>query len=47
MTAMAMPMAVSIFLEVPRNGQLPKNCASRMLLTKMVAMMISIYSMVA
>ena len=46
-TAMDMPNAVSIFLDVPRKGQFPRNCASRMLLTKMVATMISIYSMVA
>ena len=34
MTAMAIPTAVSIFLEVPKNGQFPRNWASRMLLTK-------------
>ncbi len=34
-TAMAMPMAVSILLETPRNGQFPRYCISRMLLTKM------------
>ena len=37
-TAMAMPTAVSIFLEVPRKGQLPKNCASRILLMRMQLM---------
>ena len=30
-TAMAMPTAVSIFLDVPRNGQFPRNWASKML----------------
>ncbi len=37
-TAMPMPIAVSIFLEVPKNGQLPRNWARRMLLTKMQLM---------
>ena len=31
-TAMAMPVAVSIFLEVPRKGQFPRYWISRMLL---------------
>jgi len=37
-TAMAIPTAVSIFLEVPRNGQLPRYCINRMLLTKIQLM---------
>jgi hypothetical protein len=34
-TAMAMPVAVSIFFEVPKNGQLPRYWIKRMLLMRM------------
>ena len=33
-TAMAMPTAVSIFFEVPKNGQFPRYCISKILFTK-------------
>ena len=39
-TAADMPNAVSIFFDTPRNGQIPKNCASTMLLTNTAAMKI-------
>jgi len=29
-----MPMAVSLFLETPRNGQIPRNCAKMKLLVR-------------
>jgi hypothetical protein len=38
---MDIPTAVSIFFDVPRKGQLPKNFASRMLLTKIVLIIIA------
>ena len=34
-TAIAIPTAVSIFLEVPRKGQLPRYWANRILLMRM------------
>jgi hypothetical protein len=37
-TAMAIPPAVSIFLEVPKNGQFPRYCISKILLTKIQLM---------
>ena len=33
-TARPMPMAVSLFLETPRNGQIPRNCAKMKLLVR-------------
>ena len=45
-TAIPMPRAVSIFLETPRNGQMPKNWESMMLLTNIAEMNIRIYSIV-
>lgn len=44
MTAPPMPTAVDVFLETPRNGQMPRNFANTMLLMKMVEMMITRYS---
>ena len=44
-TAADMPSEVSIFFDTPRNGQMPRNCANTMLLTKMALMKIRIYSM--
>jgi hypothetical protein len=41
-TAMAIPVAVSILLEVPKNGQFPRNLASRILFTRMADTTISI-----
>ena len=45
-TAADMPSDVSIFLETPRKGQMPRNCANTMLLTKMALMKIRIYSII-
>ena len=35
-TAAPIPTAVDVFLEVPKNGQIPRNCAKMTLLTKIV-----------
>ena len=45
-TAPVIPKAVETFLDTPRNGQIPKNCASTMLLTKTAAINIKIYSII-
>ena len=45
-TAAPMPSDVSIFLLTPRNGQMPRNCESTMLLTNMADINISKYSIV-
>ena len=42
--AAPMPAAVSTFLDTPKNGQIPKNCASTTLLTNTAAININIYS---
>ena len=34
-TALPIPMEVDILLETPTNGQIPRNCANTILLTKM------------
>ncbi len=41
-TAPAIPAAVEIRLETPRNGQIPKNCINTMLFTSTADMMIII-----
>ena len=43
-TAALMPIAVSIFLETPRKGQIPRNCDNTMLFTKIADININIYS---
>ena len=43
-TAMPMPIAVSIFFDTPRKGQMPRNCDRTMLLTKTAAMKMMMYS---
>ena len=43
-TAPVMPIAVPIFFETPRNGQIPRNCVKTMLLTMIADMMIKMYS---
>ena len=43
-TAADMPSEVSIFFDTPRKGQMPRNCANTMLLTKMALMKMSKYS---
>ena len=40
-TAPVIPMAVSIFLDTPRNGQTPKNCVNTILFTNTALMKIS------
>ena len=40
-TAAPMPSEVSTFDDTPRKGQMPRNCASTTLLTKMAPMMIA------
>ena len=42
-TAAPIPIEVSTFDDTPRNGQMPRNCASTTLLTKMAPMMIAKY----
>ena len=43
-TAPPMPIAVEVFFETPRNGQIPKNFARTILLMKMVEIIITRYS---
>ena len=43
-TARPMPLAVSTFLDTPRNGQMPKNCDNTTLLTNIAEMKINMYS---
>ena len=43
-TAALIPIAVSTFLETPRNGQIPRNCDNTMLFTKIAEININIYS---
>jgi NAD(P)-dependent dehydrogenase (short-subunit alcohol dehydrogenase family) len=43
-TAAPIPMAVSTFLETPKNGQIPKNCDNTTLFTKIAVININIYS---
>ena len=43
-TAIDMPVAVDSLLETPRYGQIPRNCARTMLLTKIAEMIIRKYS---
>ena len=43
-TAALIPIAVSTFLDTPRNGQMPKNCDNTMLFTKIAEIKINIYS---
>ncbi len=45
-TAPPIPMAVSNFFDTPRNGQMPRNCDSTTLLTKMADINIKRYSIV-
>ena len=45
-TAAPIPIAVLTFLETPKKGHIPKNCASTMLLTKTAAINIKIYSII-
>jgi hypothetical protein len=40
-TAPAIPAAVEIRLETPRNGQIPRNCINTMLLTRIADMIIT------
>lgn len=39
-TAADIPIEVSIFLDTPRNGHIPRNCANTMLLTNIAEIMI-------
>ena len=43
-TAALIPIAVSTFLDTPRNGQIPRNCDNTMLFTKIAEININIYS---
>ena len=43
-TAAPIPVAVSTFLDTPRNGQIPKNCDNTMLFTNIAVININIYS---
>ena len=45
-TAAPMPRAVSIFLDTPKKGHIPRNWLNIMLLTNIAEMNISKYSMV-
>jgi hypothetical protein len=45
-TAALMPIAVETFVETPRKGQIPKNCAKTILETRMADMTITMYSMI-
>lgn len=45
-TANPMPAAVDIFLDTPKNGQIPKNCDNTILLTKTAVIKIIRYAMV-
>jgi hypothetical protein len=45
-TAIAIPNAVEILLETPIKGQVPRNCANRMLLTRIALIIIIIYSII-
>ena len=38
------PIAVSTFLDTPKNGQIPRNCDNTMLFTKIAEININIYS---
>jgi len=40
-TAPVIPMAVSIFLDTPRNGHMPKNCVNTILFTNTALMKMS------
>ena len=40
-TAAPIPMEVSTFDDTPRKGQMPRNCASTTLLTKMAPMIMA------
>jgi len=40
-TAAPMPIEVSTFDDTPKKGQMPRNCASTTLFTKMAPMMIA------
>ena len=46
-TAMPMPTALVSFEDTPRKGQMPKNCANTMLLTKIAVMIMAKYSSMA
>ena len=43
-TARLMPEAVDSLFDTPRKGQIPRNCARTILLTKIAEMMMSRYS---
>jgi hypothetical protein len=45
-TAAPIPNAVSIFLDTPRNGQIPKNCDNTILLTNIAEININKYSII-
>ena len=45
-TAAPIPTAVSTFLETPRKGQIPKNCAKTTLLTNIATIIIPMYSII-
>lgn len=46
-TAADIPSAVLIFLDTPKNGQIPKNCDNTMLFTKIAEININIYSILS
>jgi hypothetical protein len=46
MTAIPIPMDVSILFDTPRKGQMPRNCTSTTLFTKTADMIRRMYSMV-